>query len=718
MSVGAVLDVKAAEPTATAAAPAPSPWLVQRRCACGGTPGPDGECAACRAKRLGLQRFASASHVPVAPAAIAGYSAGRPLGAATRSTMEAGFGHDFSGVRVHTDVDDGRSAEQLGAHAYTVGNDVYFAPGRYEPTRRAGARLLAHELAHTIQQRGASELHAAGPIDLPGSPLELEAEHAAERVVAGARAVVRGRTTHHLPQRQAADTRTRTIPGGHVDVTRRLEPSECHRVAQTQPRGEVFFDRQAEAFGVRFGFCRGNTDVEFDSALRYGQLLDQARQLAQQLPQTVLAGGDPLGAIQTAVRGGQIQGQATVTATVSGVLLAQVSGTTAQGLQEQSYEVQGLLRISPGGSWALELGAEYSHIASELSGTSARLRFTPRLDLGSVQAGVTVEHTEGQPVGGPAAPATTSVSGTISVPFGRSGYGLSASGSTDSGGTFSITFGTVDRREAIPRVRSVECYTCECPPPTPRYICTRVIEAHPGEPRVTQEAGHQIVRLHYQYDRADPENPTEYASQVQSVVGLLGQNYTVQSITGYASPEAQNRTYNLALSQRRADAARGAIETALTPAAVAASASLPTASGMGELYGQRAGGGETPDAQLIAELTALISPLSPDERLDLLGIDRASLSAVERAAALERIDDFLSGREGARTLTRRLRWEKIFPYLRLADVELDRPRLTEPTTVPREVTSGDCDADTLAWARGAFPPLRPEQRAPGIGGRC
>lgn len=706
----------AVQPAATTQA-APQPQLVQRRCACGGVPGPTGECAECRAKRLGLQRAAAspgpapcAGHVPRAVA-------GRPLDSATRSAMETAFGHDFGRVRVHTDVGGGRAADELGAHAYTVGSDIYFAAGRYEPGRPAGARLLAHELAHTIHQRGAAAVQPATAIDLPGSPLELEADRAAEAVLAGRPARIRGRLAHRARQRQASGdalTRTRTIPGGRIDVTRRLEPQPCTRAAQTQPRSEVYLDREAEAFGLRFGFCRGNTDVDVDNAIRYGNLLQQARDLAQSVPQTALSGGDPLGAIETAVRGGTITGQTTVTATVSGVLVAQVSGSTTQGLQERSYEVSGLLRIAPGGSWALELGGQYSHIVSDLGGTTTRIRFTPRADLGPVQLGVSVEHTQTQPGGGPAAPATTSVSGTASIPFGRSGVGINITGSSEGGGSFSITFGTVERREAIPRVRSVECYTCDCPPPRPRYTCTRVIEAHPGEPRETQAAGHQVVRLHYQYDNSDPASPTEYATQVQGVVGLIHQNYTVRSITGYASPEASNPTHNVALSQRRADAARTAISDALMDVSGTA---LPTAVGAGELYGQRTRG-ETPDAQLIAELTALLAPLGPDERLDLLAADRTRLSADERAAALARIDAFLSGREGGRALTTRLRWEKIFPYLRRADVELDRPRLTEPTTVPRQVTTGDCDAETLAWARGAFPALRPEQRTPGIGGRC
>ena len=374
---------------ASKASAAPAPQLVQRRCECGGVPGPDGECAACKARRLGLQRSAASPDPAPVDGHVPGNSAGRPLDAATRTAMETAFGRDFGGVRVHTDVSGGRAAEALGAHAYTVGSDIYFAAGRYAPRGPAGARLLAHELAHTIHQQGAAQVQTAHAIDPPGSPLEVEVDRAAKDAVAGRRALVRGRVSHHLPQRQAAggERRTRTIPGGHVDVTRRLEPQPCSRVPDTQSRGEVYLDRSAEAFGVRFGFCRGNTDVDFDSALRYGNLLQQARDLARSVPQTALAGGDPLGAIETAVRAGTITGQASVTATISGVLVAQVSGSTTQGVQERSYEVSGLLRINPGGSWALELSAEYQHIVSDLGGTTTRaaLHSAGRLRGGSAR---------------------------------------------------------------------------------------------------------------------------------------------------------------------------------------------------------------------------------------------------------------------------------------------------------------------------------------------
>jgi Domain of unknown function (DUF4157) len=61
---------------------------------------------------------------------------------------------DFSGVRMHTDPDAGRTAQELSARAFTVGNDVVFAPGEYAPATARGQALLAHELAHVIQQDG------------------------------------------------------------------------------------------------------------------------------------------------------------------------------------------------------------------------------------------------------------------------------------------------------------------------------------------------------------------------------------------------------------------------------------------------------------------------------------------------------------------------------------------------------------------------------------
>lgn len=68
-----------------------------------------------------------------------------------RSYFEPRFGHDFGSVRIHADRTASNSAAAIGARAYTVGSDVYFGEGQFEPSTPTGQRLLAHELAHVVQ---------------------------------------------------------------------------------------------------------------------------------------------------------------------------------------------------------------------------------------------------------------------------------------------------------------------------------------------------------------------------------------------------------------------------------------------------------------------------------------------------------------------------------------------------------------------------------------
>lgn len=77
---------------------------------------------------------------------------GRPLSEAVRGYFEPRFGADLSGVRVHTGEAAKRATAATRARAFTVGNNIAFAPGEFNPTGSRGRRLLAHELAHVIQQ--------------------------------------------------------------------------------------------------------------------------------------------------------------------------------------------------------------------------------------------------------------------------------------------------------------------------------------------------------------------------------------------------------------------------------------------------------------------------------------------------------------------------------------------------------------------------------------
>lgn len=183
--------------------------LLQRQCACGSRAGSSGECEGCSTKRIvGLQtkmqvglpsdafeqeadrvadqvmtmssarkgqdmeeRSATplvqrrvsngAGGLSEAPSIVDDvlHSPGQQLDAATRAFFEPRFGYDFSRVRVHADLGATESARAVNASAYTVGQHVVFESSQFDPGSHGGRKLLAHELAHVIQQskpRGSS----------------------------------------------------------------------------------------------------------------------------------------------------------------------------------------------------------------------------------------------------------------------------------------------------------------------------------------------------------------------------------------------------------------------------------------------------------------------------------------------------------------------------------------------------------------------------------
>ena len=114
---------------------------LQPKCACGGPPGPGGECEECRKKRLQRKIRGSAietrSKAEAETPAIVGEvlrSAGQPLDPSIRAFMEPRFGRDFSQVRVHTDAKASGSARAVSALAYTVGHDIVLALGDMPPS--------------------------------------------------------------------------------------------------------------------------------------------------------------------------------------------------------------------------------------------------------------------------------------------------------------------------------------------------------------------------------------------------------------------------------------------------------------------------------------------------------------------------------------------------------------------------------------------------------
>lgn len=129
---------------------------LQRACACGAT------CSKCRTERFQTKRVNPSDAAQIAAPPIvydALRSSGQPLDPAARAFMEPRFGRDFSQVRVHTDGKAATSSRSIEALAYTAGRDIVFAPDQYSPQTESGKRLLAHELAHVVQQGEGQEVN-------------------------------------------------------------------------------------------------------------------------------------------------------------------------------------------------------------------------------------------------------------------------------------------------------------------------------------------------------------------------------------------------------------------------------------------------------------------------------------------------------------------------------------------------------------------------------
>lgn len=137
-------------------------------------------------------------------------SPGVPLDGSTRALMEAHFGHSLSAVRIHDDEYSGRSARAVNAAAYTFGAHVVFGAGSFRPGSEEGRRLIAHELAHVLQQ--------ASPVPPPGQILVGRSDDPAEREAeAAARALTLPEvapTGHERPPRHGAAPH----PGSNTDT--------------------------------------------------------------------------------------------------------------------------------------------------------------------------------------------------------------------------------------------------------------------------------------------------------------------------------------------------------------------------------------------------------------------------------------------------------------------------------------------------------------------
>lgn len=166
-----------------------TPPTISRKCTCGGG------CQRCKGEEeaervsMSIMRMSKPSAISYQPSAdyneqaqineiMSNKGSGQRLDDNTRSFMEQRFGYDFSHVRLHTDSYAARKSNELNAEAFTIGRDVFFNAGRYEPSTTQGKRLLAHELTHVVQQEYRPYIQRLG--SNPGcSPAEIRIIHQA-----------------------------------------------------------------------------------------------------------------------------------------------------------------------------------------------------------------------------------------------------------------------------------------------------------------------------------------------------------------------------------------------------------------------------------------------------------------------------------------------------------------------------------------------------------
>jgi len=114
-------------------------------------------------------------------------SSGMALPEPQREKFEAALGADLTAVRVHVGGASAEAADAVAARAYTIGSDIHFAAGEYNPVSAEGELLLAHEVAHTVQQQGGAVAKRQHKLQLSeaGDSFEHEADRAAQAMVSG-----------------------------------------------------------------------------------------------------------------------------------------------------------------------------------------------------------------------------------------------------------------------------------------------------------------------------------------------------------------------------------------------------------------------------------------------------------------------------------------------------------------------------------------------------
>jgi hypothetical protein len=183
---------------------------------------------------------------------------GEPLTNSLRAQMESSFGHNFGDVRIHDDGASHDAARAFDAAAFTVGSDIFLAEGQRSADETAGQHLLAHELAHVVQndRAGASLESSRRSISAPGDAFETEASRAALTALAGGTPTVAAAPgavvarAIETPQIPAWLETIRRNAIGDVGTPPPVSYSGPHNNISVNKAGGLTFD-QSEGYGVK-----------------------------------------------------------------------------------------------------------------------------------------------------------------------------------------------------------------------------------------------------------------------------------------------------------------------------------------------------------------------------------------------------------------------------------------------------------------------------------
>lgn len=187
-------------------------------------------------------------------------SFGEPLDASTRAYFETRFGYDFGRVRVHADSVAASAARSKSALAYTIGSNIVFGDGQYNPGSHAGRQLLAHELTHVVQQNNLVGSRASGP------ECEREAAVAGHLIGRGERLLVR-LAGPAIIQRQPISE-----PLLHLDLAESASPLVAQAI------GSVTLD----------AFVTNKADVPSNNQAKLAQTVNTIKTLLRQYPASTI----------------------------------------------------------------------------------------------------------------------------------------------------------------------------------------------------------------------------------------------------------------------------------------------------------------------------------------------------------------------------------------------------------------------------------------------